>query len=199
MNKKFESNYIKTKDIEVYLKESLRIADFQLSLVEEIMNISNTCIETLNNGGKIFFCGNGGSASDAQHLAAELIGRFAKDRQPIAAIALNTDTSVMTSIGNDFGFEFIFSKQLEGIATNKDLLFCLTTSGKSKNIISALQVGKEIKMKTVSLVGNEKKYIEGLSDYVITIPSEVVGVIQQSHITIGQVICMNIENSLISK
>ena len=119
MNKKFESNYIKTKDIEVYLKESLRIADFQLSLVEEIMNISNTCIETLNNGGKIFFCGNGGSASDAQHLAAELIGRFAKDRQPIAAIALNTDTSVMTSIGNDFGFEFIFSKQLERPSSGK--------------------------------------------------------------------------------
>tara|TARA_Y100000748_G_C15268308_1_gene399642 strand:+ start:105 stop:662 length:558 start_codon:yes stop_codon:yes gene_type:complete len=183
-------------EIENYLNESLKIAKFQTSIINEIKDISNECINSLNDGGKLIFCGNGGSASDSQHLAAELIGRFQKDRDPIPAISLSTDTSVITAISNDYGFEFLFSKQIEALGNKEDVLFVITTSGKSKNIINALKKAKEMNLKTVSFSGINTESIKNSSDYIISIPSEVPGAIQQAHITIGQVICMNIENSM---
>ena len=181
-----------------YLKESLKIAEYQVDIVDKILEISQVCIEGINNSGKILFCGNGGSASDSQHLAAEIVVRFKNDRKPLAAIALTTDTSIITSIGNDFGFDKIFSRQVEAIGTNKDILFALTTSGKSKNVIEALNKAKEKDMTTVTFTGNNTDFVKDKSDFIISIPSEVTGVIQQSHITIGQMIAMNIENFLIN-
>ena len=108
MTEKFDSKQINKKNIEDYLTESKKISEYQLELAEKILEISKICIDVLNKGGKIYFCGNGGSASDSQHLAAELVGRFEKNRLPIPGIALTTDTSVITSIANDFGFEYIF-------------------------------------------------------------------------------------------
>ena len=197
MINKFDTNKVNSIEIENYLNESLKVAKFQTSIINEIKDISNESINSLNNGGKLIFCGNGGSASDSQHLAAELVGRFKKDRDPIPAISLNTDTSVMTAISNDYGFEFLFSKQIEAIGSKEDILFAITTSGKSKNIINGLEKAKEMGLKTVSFSGNNTESIEKSSDYIISIPSEIAGAIQQAHITIGQVICMNIENSMI--
>ena len=139
MNKKFDSKKISRKEIVNYLNQSSEIAEYQLTLIDEIVKVTEVCIETLNNGGKIIFCGNGGSASDSQHLAAELVGRFMKNRKPIPAISINTDTSVLTSISNDFGYNYVFSKQIEALGNEKDTLFLLTTSGKSKNIIEIKQ------------------------------------------------------------
>ena len=196
MINKFDANKVNSVEIENYLNESLKIAKFQTSIINEIKDISNECINSLNGGGKLIFCGNGGSASDSQHLAAELIGRFQKDRDPIPAISLSTDTSVITAISNDYGFEFLFSKQIEALGNKEDVLFVITTSGKSKNIINALKKAKEMNLKTVSFSGINTESIKNSSDYIISIPSEVPGAIQQAHITIGQVICMNIENSM---
>ena len=196
MTNKFDANKVNLVEVENYLNESLKIAKFQTSIINEIKDISNECINSLNGGGKLIFCGNGGSASDSQHLAAELIGRFQKDRAPIPAISLNTDTSVMTAVSNDYGFEFLFSKQIEALGNKEDVLFVITTSGKSKNIINALKKAKEMNLKTVSFSGINTEFIKNSSDYIISIPSEIPGVIQQAHITIGQVICMNIENSM---
>ena len=196
MINKFDANKVNSVEIENYLNESLKIAKFQTSIINEIKDISNECINSLNDGGKLIFCGNGGSASDSQHLAAELIGRFQKDRDPIPAISLSTDTSVITAISNDYGFEFLFSKQIEALGNKEDVLFVITTSGKSKNIINVLKKAKEMNLKTVSFSGINTESIKNSSDYIISIPSEVPGAIQQAHITIGQVICMNIENSM---
>jgi D-sedoheptulose 7-phosphate isomerase len=196
MKKKYEFSKILKSEISDFLDESARIANFQSSMIDEIMTISEECIKVLNNGGKLLFCGNGGSASDSQHLAAELVNRFKKNRDPIPAIALTTDTSVITSIGNDFGFEFIFSKQIEAIANNSDLLFAISTSGLSQNIIEALKVAKNKGIKTVLFTGKSAESINQYVNHSICIPSNITGVIQQAHITIGQAICMNIENSL---
>ena len=197
MNKKFDSKKILRKEIVNYLNQSSEIAEYQLTLIDEIVKVTEVCIETLNNGGKIIFCGNGGSASDSQHLAAELVGRFMKNRKPIPAISINTDTSVLTSISNDFGYNYIFSKQIEALGNEKDTLFLLTTSGKSKNIIEAGNKAKEIGLSVISMSGNNIQELKEFSTIIISIPSNVPGIVQQAHITIGQLICMNIEDSLI--
>ncbi len=189
-------NYQKNLD---YLKESLRVANLQLELVNEILEISKVCNNIIENGGKILFCGNGGSASDSQHLAAEIVVRFRHNRKPLPALALTTDTSVITSISNDFSFDEVFSRQLEAIATEKDILIAISTSGESKNIINALKKAKELGMLTLCMTGNSTKNVEKLSDYLISIPSEVTGVVQQSHITIGQLIAMNIEDNFLDE
>lgn len=197
MNKKFDSKKISRKEIVNYLNQSSEIAEYQLTLIDEIVKVSEVCIETLNNGGKIIFCGNGGSASDSQHLAAELVGRFMKNRKPIPAISINTDTSVLTSISNDFGYNYVFSKQIEALGNEKDTLFLLTTSGKSKNIIEAGNKAKEIGLSVISMSGNNIQELKEFSTIIISIPSNVPGIVQQAHITVGQLICMNIEDSLI--
>ena len=189
-------NYQKNLD---YLNESLNIANFQLELVDKIIEVSNVCNKIIKNGGKILFCGNGGSAADSQHLAAEIVVRFKVNRSPLPALALTTDTSVITSISNDFSFEEVFSKQLEAIGTERDMLIAISTSGESKNILNALVKAKEIGMSTISMTGSSTKNVEKLSDYLFSIPSEVTGVIQQSHITIGQLIAMNIEDNFIDE
>ena len=197
MNKKFDSKKISRKEIVNYLNQSSEIAEYQLTLIDEIVKVTEVCIETLNNGGKIIFCGNGGSASDSQHLAAELVGRFMKNRKPIPSISINTDTSVLTSISNDFGYNYVFSKQIEALGNEKDTLFLLTTSGKSKNIIEAGNKAKEIGLSVISMSGNNIQELKEFSTIIISIPSNVPGIVQQAHITIGQLICMNIEDSLI--
>ena len=197
MNKKFDSKKISRKEIVNYLNQSSEIAEYQLTLIDEIVKVTEVCIETLNNGGKIIFCGNGGSASDSQHLAAELVGRFMKNRKPMPAISINTDTSVLTSISNDFGYNYVFSKQIEALGNEKDTLFLLTTSGKSKNIIEAGNKAKEIGLSVISMSGNNIQELKDFSTMIISIPSNVPGIVQQAHITIGQLICMNIEDSLI--
>ena len=187
------------KEIDNYLNESLKIAEYQKIIKDQIIEISSEMQESLDNGGKIIICGNGGSAADAQHIAAELVVRFKENRESIPAIALTTDTSILTSIGNDLGFKFIFSRQLESIGKDTDFLILISTSGKSENILECMKEAKKIGIKTLSLVGNDSSLLDNDSDYVISIPSEVTGVIQQAHITIGQLFCMILESNELNK
>ena len=187
------------KEIDNYLNESLKIAEYQKIIKDQIIEISSEMQESLDNGGKIIICGNGGSAADAQHIAAELVVRFKENRESIPAISLTTDTSILTSIGNDLGFKFIFSRQLESIGKDTDFLILISTSGKSENILECMKEAKKIGMKTLSLIGNDTSLLDKDSDYIISIPSDVTGVIQQAHITIGQLFCMILESNELNK
>tara|TARA_B100000579_G_C22696740_1_gene787771 strand:+ start:103 stop:687 length:585 start_codon:yes stop_codon:yes gene_type:complete len=186
-------------EIDNYLNESLKIAEYQKIIKNQIIEISTEMQESLDNGGKIIICGNGGSAADAQHIAAELVVRFKENRESIPAISLTTDTSILTSIGNDLGFKFIFSRQLESIGKDTDFLILISTSGKSENILECMKEAKKIGMKTLSLIGNDSSLLDNDSDYIISIPSDVTGVIQQAHITIGQLFCMILESNELNK
>tara|TARA_B100000427_G_C15254027_1_gene483471 strand:- start:79 stop:663 length:585 start_codon:yes stop_codon:yes gene_type:complete len=192
-------NHNINNEIDNYLNESLKIAEYQKIIKDQIIKISSEMQQSLDNGGKIIICGNGGSAADAQHIAAELVVRFKDNRESIPAIALTTDTSILTSIGNDLGFKFIFSRQLESIGKDTDFLIMISTSGKSENIIECMKEAKKIGMKTLSLIGNDSSLLDNDSDYIISIPSDVTGVIQQAHITIGQLFCMILESNILNK
>ena len=194
--KKINPDKLRISFLENYLKESLEVAKAQYSYSEKIMDITGITIEHLNNDATIFICGNGGSASDSQHFAAELVGRFENNRQPLPALALTTDSSVVTSIANDFGFEYIFSKQLEALAKNNDILIALSTSGKSENILNALKTGKQLGMLTIPLTGTNTEEVKNNSDDIISIPSTRAGIIQQAHITVLQVIAGLIETCI---
>ena len=188
MNNKFNTNFL-----EEYLDESIRIAKYQKTLKNKIIKLSENLLAALNSGNKIMFCGNGGSASDSQHAAAEFVGRFKLDRKPMAAIALTTDTSIITSIGNDYGYDQVFSKQVEALGKPGDYLIGITTSGKSKNIISALSYAKKNKINTVALTGDNIEDIKDFADLIISIPSKETGVVQQAHITVLQLVAGLIE------
>ena len=192
-------NHNINNEIDNYLNESLKIAEYQKIIKDQIIKISSEMQQSLDNGGKIIICGNGGSAADAQHIAAELVVRFKDNRESIPAIALTTDTSILTSIGNDLGFKFIFSRQLESIGKDTDFLIMISTSGKSENILECMKEAKKIGMKTLSLIGNDSSLLDNDSDYIISIPSDVTGVIQQAHITIGQLFCMILESNELNK
>ena len=179
-----------------YLKEHIEISASLFDISEQVHTASNLCIKTLKNGGKIIFFGNGGSASDSQHLSSELIGRFQKDRIPLAAISLTTDTSAITAISNDYTFENIFSRQLSALGKKGDCVFALSTSGNSKNVLNAIKLSKEIGISSISLLGNNGGLIKSFSDIPIVVPSQSTARIQEFHIFIGHVICSNIEKGL---
>ena len=164
--------------------------------VEVISDAASSMIECLENNKKIMFCGNGGSAGDSQHLAAELIGRYRKDRKPFAAIALTTDTSSITAVSNDYSFDKIFERQLEAIGSEDDILFAISTSGSSKNIIKAILKAKEMNIKTIGLTGKDGSEMNNICDILIKVPSDRSDRIQEMHIAIGQILCEIIENKL---
>ena len=154
------------------------------------------CVDIIRNGNKIIFFGNGGSASDSQHLATELCVRFSENRKPISAISLNTDTSVLTAIGNDLGFNHIFSRQIEALGKPNDLVVAISTSGKSKNIIEGLKKSREMQLKTVCFTGSNIENIIAYSDEVISVPAKNTSRIQEMHILLGQMLCNAIESEL---
>ncbi len=166
---------------------------------ENVLKIANTCIDSLKSGGKIIFCGNGGSAADSQHLAAELVSRFNFDRPGLAAIALTTDTSALTAIGNDYGYERVFSRQLEAIGRQGDVLFGFSTSGRSKNILLAFEQAKKMKITTVGMLGIDGRDIGQIADEQINIPSSYTPKVQEGHICIGHIICGVIEELMFSE
>lgn len=167
-------------------------------LLEKIMDLSTKCTNALREGGKIIFCGNGGSFADAQHLSAEFTSRFLFDRPGLSSIALGTNSSAMTAIGNDYGYENVFSREIESIANTSDVIIAITTSGNSKNILKALDVAKNKKIYTVVLTGAD---MGKLSKDAITInvPSKNTARIQESHILIGHIICGLVEESIYGK
>jgi len=165
-------------------------------LVDEIDKAAKIIINTYKNGGKILICGNGGSAADSQHVAGELINKFRINRRPLGAIALSTDSSVITSIGNDFSFDEIFKKQVEGNGKSGDVLIGISTSGNSKNVIAAVEMAKRIGMKTIALTGRSGGKLKDVADMCLKVPSDDTPRIQESHIMILHIMCDIIEQEL---
>jgi len=149
---------------------------------------------TIKNGGKILLMGNGGSAADSQHIAAEIVGRFKKERKGLPAIALTTDTSILTSVGNDYGYNYVFARQIEALCRPEDLVIGLTTSGNSPNVVSAIEAAKAIGATTVGLTGGTGGKLNELCDYNIVIPSNVTARIQEAHIFVGHSLCEILES-----
>ena len=163
---------------------------------KNFIKLIDETIITIQNGGKIFFYGNGGSASDAQHLAAELVVKYKRKRKAIPAIALSTDTSILTAAANDFSFNKVFSRQIEALGKENDISLAITTSGNSKNLIEAAKIAKKKKMKTFCFSGNKGGKLKRFIKYPIIINSNNTSVIQVIEITLGQIFCNIIENSL---
>lgn len=184
----------KIKDI---LLESIHVKEELLhNSIGQIIEITNLIIESLKKDGKVILFGNGGSASDSQHIAAELIGRFKKDRNALAAIALTTNTSVLTSLANDYGYEIVFAKQIEALGKKNDVVIGISTSGKAKNVILGIKLAKKMGLKTVALTGGDGAELAKLADISLVVPSSVTARIQEAHITIGHIICELIEQAL---
>jgi D-sedoheptulose 7-phosphate isomerase len=163
------------------------------ALREAFEKILSTCEQSIRNGGKILFFGNGGSAADAQHLATELTIRYRKDRAPIAAIALTTDTSALTAGGNDLGFDKIFARQVEALGRAGDVAIGITTSGKSPNVLAAFEACKRLGIKTVAFTGGTGGDAVSLADISLVVPSTTTARIQEMHITLGQMLCGGLE------
>jgi D-sedoheptulose 7-phosphate isomerase len=168
-------------------------------LTPEIELAANKIMTSFKNGGKLLLMGNGGSAADAQHIAAELIGRFQVERQAIPAIALSTDTSVLTALGNDYDYSIVFSRQLEALCQPNDVVIGISTSGNSKNILKGIITAKQKKAFTIGFSGFHGGELAKLVDLSINISSSQTSRIQEAHIFIGHTLCLLIEQSLISK
>tara|TARA_R110000803_G_scaffold209367_1_gene278885 strand:- start:7033 stop:7620 length:588 start_codon:yes stop_codon:yes gene_type:complete len=164
--------------------------------IQNIRHIVDVCIKALNNGNAIYWCGNGGSAADAQHLSAELSGRFYYDRDPLRSDALHCNTSYITAVGNDYHYDVIYSRLLKGIGRRGDVIIGLSTSGKSKNVVNAFNEARVIGITTVGLTGEESNSFEHACDYIVNVPSIDTPRIQESHILIGHIICELIESKL---
>lgn len=165
-------------------------------ILEPFQILLDKCLKALKSGNKILFFGNGGSASDAQHLATELTVRYKDNRPAIAALALTTDTSALTAIGNDFGFDDLFSRQIEALGKAGDVAIGITTSGKSPNVIKALELAKEMNIVPAALSGKDGGDLPGLANPLLIVPSNTTARIQEMHITIGQILCGAIEKGL---
>lgn len=165
-------------------------------LEESLVIVGDLIANALAKGGRILFCGNGGSAADCQHLAAELTGRFIKDRRPLAAIALTTDSSVLTCIGNDYSFDEIFARQVAGLGREGDVLICISTSGNSQNLIRAVEEAQKMGLCSIGLLGRDGGLLRNFCSHSIVVPNQVTARIQEAHIFIGHTLCGLIEEQL---
>jgi D-sedoheptulose 7-phosphate isomerase len=182
------------------LYDSLKVKEaFVNNNISEIILIAEKIVVAFTNDRKLMLCGNGGSAADAQHIAAEFIGRFELERPPLPAIALSTDTSVITCIGNDYSFNDIFSKQVKAIGLEEDILMAISTSGNSPNIICAVEAAKDMGIYVVGLAGNDGGKLKDLSDFCLVVNSNSTARIQESHILAGHIICRLVDYLLFQK
>ena len=177
-------------------RDALERATQDIGLLDTAREITDVITGALRSGNKLLLAGNGGSAADAQHIAAEFVGRYKKDRPAYAAIALTTDTSALTAIGNDYGFEQIFARQVEGLGRRGDVLLAMTTSGRSANILAALKVARQQGLVTVGFTGSKGASLAASCDHLLVAPSDDTAVIQQIHLTFAHGICDVIEQSL---
>lgn len=183
------------KAIEERLTESIRTKErVRAELIPVMEQAARLMIEALEKGNKIFFFGNGGSAADSQHLAAELVGKmFIEGRRALPAIALTTDSSNLTALGNDFGFETVFSRQVEALGKPGDVAIGITTSGQSPNVLAAVTTARKMGLKSIGFIGKDGGKLKALVDIAIVVPSDSTQRIQESHITIGQILCELVE------
>ena len=168
------------------------------TIMVDIIKVVDLIVEAFNNGNKLLFCGNGGSAADAQHLAAEFSGRYYLNRPPLHAEALNTDTSFMTAVSNDFSFDEVYARLIQGIGKQGDILIGMSTSGNSKNVIKALEEAKKKNIITIGLTGKANGNMKPYCDYLINIPSDDTPRIQECHLMLGHAICELVEKELFS-
>ena len=182
------------KDI---LLESIQVKEEILrNQIGAIAEIAELMIDCLKKDGKVIIFGNGGSASDSQHIAAELVGRFKKDRSALAGIALTSNTSILTSLANDYGYDVVFSRQIEALGKKNDVVLGISTSGKAKNVALGIKQAKKMGIKTVALSGGDGGDIVKLADVSLVVPSKITARIQEAHITIAHIICEMIEQEL---
>ena len=191
-----QSSFVK-EQIEASAQVKLKMAESEV--VESILRAAEYVIDALQSGGKVLLCGNGGSAADSQHIAAELVGRYKLNRKGLAAIALTTDSSILTSVGNDYGYHDVFRRQVEALGKRGDVLIGITTSGSSKNVILAMKEAKEKGMITIGLVGEKKETMKNLADVIISVPSDETPRIQEAHILVGHIICELVEKFFFEK
>ncbi len=178
------------------IEHELIIKKVKENLEDNFLDIVQICYKSIKNKNKLIFFGNGGSASDAQHLSTELTVRFSKNRKAIPALSLVTDTSTISAISNDLGFEYLFSRQLEALGQNGDVAIGITTSGNSKNVIMGLKYARENGLKTIAFTGKNIKNIEKITDAIISIPALNTSRIQEAHILVGQLLCNALEFKL---
>jgi len=171
------------------------ITDVQNSMVEKLESASKLVVDTLKNGNKILICGNGGSAADAQHFAAELTGRYKTERRGLPAIALSTDTSALTAIGNDYGYDRVFDRQTSALASKGDLIIGISTSGNSKNVVNAFEVAHQIGCKTLALSGRDGGVMGKLADINLIVPSDNTPRIQEMHILFIHAMCQIVDDN----
>jgi D-sedoheptulose 7-phosphate isomerase len=170
-------------------------ADFAATLIK----IADALTAALKAGGKVMLCGNGGSAADAQHIAAELMGRYESEREPLAAVALTTDSSALTAISNDYGFEQVFARQVRGLGRKGDVLVGLSTSGKSPNVLAALDAAREMGIVAIGFTGRKGGDLTSCCDIVLNAPSDRTAVIQQIHMTAAHIVCGLVERAVGAK
>ena len=185
--------------IENIISDSINVKQLILNdkkLVQRINEAAMMCVESLKNGGKIHFCGNGGSAADAQHLAAELTGRFYYDRPPLNAEALHVNTSYLTAVANDYSYDMVYARMLQASAKNGDVLVAFSTSGNSANILKTIEMAKELGVKTIGMTGETGGKMADVCDILLNVPSKCTPRIQESHIMIGHIICEIIEATI---
>ncbi|GAX59781.1 phosphoheptose isomerase [Candidatus Scalindua japonica] len=185
------------KEIESSLNESIKLREELLSSsVDLIIQIANILVEAFKTGHSLYLVGNGGSAADAQHISGELVGRFKKNRKPLPALALTTDTSVLTAITNDFGYDMCYERQVDAFVNENDIVLGLTTSGNSVSIINAVKLANEKGAKTIAFTGKGGGSIKDHVDICLEIPSIDTARIQECHITIGHILCLIIEKEM---
>ena len=172
------------------------VAKAQQRLKPLFLDMLELCTHALRNGGKLLFLGNGGSAADAQHLATELTVRFSANRPALAALALTTDTSALTAIGNDLGFEKVFARQIEALGKETDIVIAISTSGKSANILRALEQARKQNIRCCALSGKNGGELHGLANPLLIVPSDITAHIQEVHIILGQMLCAALERNL---
>lgn len=185
--------------IKKHIEQSIHVKKLLLNdenIIYMIEKISNICIDAYKKGKKTIFAGNGGSAADSQHLSAEFVSRFNFNRPAFASIALTTDTSILTSIGNDYGFDNLFSRQIEANGAKGDVFIAISTSGNSVNILKAIQSAKKKRIVTIGLTGESGGEMSSICDYCIKVPSSYTPRIQESHILIGHIICSYVEENI---
>ena len=181
--------------IENQFNEHIKTANLLNTLTNEVEAAATLCINSLKNGGKIFLFGNGGSAADAQHIAAEIVGRYITERKGLSAIALTTDTSVLTAISNDYGYLHVFDRQVEALANEGDVLIGISTGGSSANVVNALKISKDLGCKSIGFSGKDGGDFNNLCDVNIVVPAEDTARIQEMHIVIGHTICHLIDQA----
>jgi D-sedoheptulose 7-phosphate isomerase len=182
-----------------HLKESLdalTAANADAEFLKSLGLVADEMAKALKSGGKILLCGNGGSAADAQHIAGELLSRFENDRAPLPAIALTTDTSVLTAIGNDYGYDQVFERQVKGLGNKGDVLIAISTSGRSPNILKALDAARAKGVVTIGFAGRKGGDMKGRCDVLLAAPSDRTPIIQQIHITAAHIVCGLVEHRL---